>query len=73
MKEKRNLHPGKPPNLQGDQPRQRDLKVTKESATAGWTRAKQSESHTNHLHHCPRNHSLRHWGRGWVLRLRLWR
>ena len=38
---------------------------------AGQRRAKQSESHTDHLHHCPRHHSLRCLGRDWALRLRL--
>ena len=72
MKEKRNPHPGKPPNQLGDQPRQRDLKVTEKSAAAGLRRAKQSESHTylNHWPWTPQPEMLR-----WVLalRLRLWR
>ena len=46
MKEKRNLHPGKPPNIQGEEPRRRDLKVVEKSTAAGPRRAKQSESHT---------------------------
>ena len=32
-------------------------------------RAKQNESHTDHLHHYPRQHTLRCLGRGWALRL----
>ena len=43
------------------------------SAAAGLKTAKQSESHTDHLNHRPRHHSLRHLGRDWVLRLRLQR
>ena len=35
MKEKRNPHPGKPPNRPGDQLRRRDLKVAEKSAIAG--------------------------------------
>ena len=31
----------------------RDLKVTEKSTTAGLRRAKQSESCTDHLYHCP--------------------
>ena len=54
MKEERKPHPGKPPNLQGDQPRWRDLKVVEKIAAAGLERAKQSESLTDHLHHCPK-------------------
>ena len=73
MKEKRNPHPRKPPNQQGDQPRWRDLKVTKKSAAAGLRRAKQSESSTDHLHNCPRYHKLTCSGRGWGLGLRLQR
>ena len=59
MKAKRNPHPEKKANRQGDQLRQRDLKVTEKSAAAGLRRAKQSENHTDHLHQCPREHSLR--------------
>ena len=59
MKEKRNLHPGKPPNGLGDPPRQRDLKVSEKSVAAGLRTAKQSESHTDHLNHLPGHHSLR--------------
>ena len=73
VKEKRNPHPGKPPNQWGAQLRWRDLKVAKESAAAALRRAKQRESRTEYLHHHPRHHSLRCSGRGWVLRLRLWR
>ena len=73
MKEKRNPHPGKPPNRLGDQPGQRDLKVSEKSAAAVLRRAKQSESRTDNLNHWPRHHSLRCSGRAWVLRLRLWR
>ena len=64
LKEKRN--PGKPPYGQGDQPIWRDLKVTEKSIAAGQRRAKQSESCTDHLYHCPRHHSLRFSGEGWV-------
>ena len=71
MKEKRNPHPGKPPNQRGDQPRQRDLKVAEKSAAAGQRRAKYSESPTDHLRHRPGHHSQRRLGRGWLLRLRL--
>ena len=73
MKEKRTPHPGKSPNQWGNQPRWRDLKVTEKSAAPGLRRAKESESHTDHLNHGPRHHSLRCSGRGWVLRLRLQR
>ena len=45
MEEKRNLHHVKPPNLQRDQPRQRDLKVTEKSTAAGLRRENQSEPH----------------------------
>ena len=71
MKEKRNPHPGKIPNRRGGHLRQRDLKVSKKSAIAGLRWAKQSESHTDYLHHHPRHHSLRHLGG--ALRLRVWR
>ena len=73
MKEKRNSHPGKPPNQWRDQPRWRDLKVTKKSTAAGLRRAKQSESRRDHLHHCSGHHNLGCWGGGWALRLRLQR
>ena len=73
MKEKKNLHPGKPPNQQGDKLRWRDLKITEKSAAAGLRRAKQSEIHTDHLYHHPRHHSLRCLGGGWALRPRLQR
>ena len=70
---KRNRHLGKPPTQQGDQQRWRNLKVTEESIAFGLRRAKQSESHKDHLHHHPRPHSLRCSVGGWALRLRLWR
>ena len=35
--------------------------------------AKQSESHTDHVNHWLRHHSLRHLDGGWALRLRFWR
>ena len=73
MKEKKNPHPGKPPNSWKDQLSQRDLKVAKKSTTVGLRMAKQSESHIDHLNHQPRHHSLRCLGGGWMLRLRLWR
>ena len=73
MKEKRNPPLGKPPDRRKDQLSWRDLKVTEKSAAAGLRREKQSESHTDHLHHYPRHHSLRHLGGGWALRFRLWR
>ena len=57
----------------GDQPRWKDHKVVEKSAAAGLRRAKQSESSTDHLHHCLRHHSLRFSGGGWALRFRLWR
>ena len=72
VKEERNPHPGKLPNQLGDQPRQRDLNVSEKSTAAGLTKAKQSESRTNHWYHLPGHHSPRHSDRGWVLRLRLW-
>ena len=72
VKEERNPHPGKPPNRWGDQLRRRDRKVGEKSTAAGRRRAEQSESHTDHLHHCPRHQSLRHLGGGRALRLRLW-
>ena len=73
MKKKRNLHPGKPPKQPGDQPRWRDLKVTEKSAAAGLRREKKCESHTDHLNHWPRLHSLRCLGRGWALIFRIQR
>ena len=73
MKEKRNPHPGKPPNPQKDQPHRRDLKVTQKSAAAGLRMEKQSDSHTDHLKPRHRHHCLRCSGGGWALRLRLWR
>ena len=73
MKEKRNPHPGKPPNWQKDQLSRRDLEVTKKSAAAGLRTAKQSKNRTNHLNHWPGHHSLRSLGGGWALRLRLLR
>ena len=71
MKEKRNPYSDKPPKQWGNQLRWRDCKVAEKSTAAGLRRAKQSESHTNHLHHCPRHHSLSCLGRSWALRLRL--
>ena len=53
-------------------PKWRELKISKKSTAAG-LRAKQSESHTDHLHHHCGHHSLRPLGGGWALRLRLWR
>ena len=70
MKEKRNPHPGKPPNRQKDQLSQRDLQDAKESTAAGLKTEKQSER-TDHLNHWHRHHSLRSSGGGWVLRPRL--
>ena len=64
MKEKRNPHPGKLPKQQGDQLRQRDLKVTKKSTAARLRRAKQNESCTDHLHHHPRQPEMLRWGLG---------
>ena len=64
MKEKRNLHPRKPTNQQGEKPRQRDLKVAKKSTAAGLRRAKQNESCTDHLHHHPRQPEMLRWGLG---------
>ena len=43
-----------------DQPRWRDHKIAEKSAAAGLRRAKQNESHTDHLHHRLGHHSLRH-------------
>ena len=40
MKEKVNLHPGKPPSLQGDQPKRKDLQIAKKIIAAGLRRAK---------------------------------
>ena len=71
MKGKRNPHPRKPPNQQGDQMKWRDLKVAMKSAAAGLRRAKQSEFCT--ITPFPGEHSLRHSGGGWVLRLKLQR
>ena len=51
VKEKRNPHPGKPPKQRRDHPSQRDHKVAEKSAEAGLRRAKQSESHTDHLNY----------------------
>ena len=73
MKEKGNPHPGKPPNQWKDQPSQRELQETKESAPAGLRTKKQSERCTDHLNYWHRHHRLRCLGGGWVLRLRLWR
>ena len=73
MKEKRNRHPGKPPNWQKDQPSRKDLKVAEKSAAAALRTAKQRESHTDHLHHQPGHHSLRRSGGDWALRRRLQR
>ena len=50
-----------------------ELKVAKKSSAAVLKTAKQSESHTDPLNHCPGHHSLRCSGEGWVLRLMLWR
>ena len=70
---KRNINPRKPPNLKGDYLRHRDPKVTQKSAEAGLRRAKQRERHTDYLHDCPGQQSLRCSGGGWELRVRLWR
>ena len=72
VKEKRNLYPGKPHNQQ-DQLRWRDFKVAEKSTAAGLRQAKQSESHTYHLHHGSRHHSPRCSGGVWALRLRIQR
>ena len=71
MKLKRNPHPAKPPNPQGDQLRHRDLKVAEKCRADGLRRAKQSESHTDRLDYHPRHHSLRRSGRGWAPRFRI--
>ena len=42
-----------------DQPRRRDHKIAEKSAAAGLRRAKQNESHTDHLYHRLGHHSLR--------------
>ena len=73
MKEKRNPPSEKPPNPPGDQLRQRNLKVSEKSTATGLRRAKECESCKDHLNHRPGHHSLRCLGRGWALRLRLWR
>lgn len=67
-----NPYPGKPPS-QGDQLRQRDLKVIEKSSAAGLSWAKQTESHTDHWYHCHRHHSPRCSGDSWALRLRIQR
>ena len=56
-----------------DQLSQRDLTVAEKSTAAGQRTAKQSESCTDHPNHQHGYHSLRHSGRGWVLRPRLQR
>ena len=73
MKEKGDPHPGKPPNQQKDKPSQRDLQDAEKSAAAGLRTEKQNESHTDHLNHWQRHHSLRRSGGGQALRLRLYR
>ena len=73
MKEKRNPHPGKPPNQQKDQLSQRDLQDSQKSATACLRTKNKSERRRDHLNHWHRRHSLRCSGGGWALRLMLWR
>ena len=65
MKEKGNLHPGKPPN-------QRELQTAKKCTAAGLRYKKQSERCTDHLNHwqTPQTEML---SGGWALILRLWR
>ena len=60
--------PGNPPNRLEDQPRPQSLWDKRSS----WTEDK-VESHTDHLHHHPRNHRLRCLGRSWALKLSLQR
>ena len=67
------LHARKPPNPQKDQPSWRGLKVTEKSAAVGLRMEKQNESHTDHLNHWQRHHSMRRSGVGQALRLRLYR
>ena len=57
--------------LTGRSAEPRNFKVSEKSRATGLRRAKQSESHTDHLHQCPRWHSPRRSGGGWSLRLRL--
>ena len=69
----KNPHPEKPPNGLGYQPRPRDFKVTKKTTAAGLRRAKQSKSHTDHLHNGPRHPQPEMFGRSWALRFRFQR
>ena len=72
MTEEKNLHPGKPPNWQRDQPRQRgNLKALEKSKAARLRRAKLRESCMDHRITAHRHHSLRHLGGSWALILRL--
>ena len=50
-----------------------DHKVDEKTTAIGLRRAKQSERYTDPSAEQPRHHSLRHSGRDWVLRLRIWR
>lgn len=70
MKEERNMHNGKPPDWQEDQPGWGSLKVLEKNTAACLRRAKQRESHADDQYHCPvkQPETL---GKG--LRLRLWR
>lgn len=71
MKDKRNPHPGKPPDREISQDGG-DLKASEKSAAAGLRRGKQREGHTDDEYHLPGHHSLRCSESGWALRLRLW-
>ena len=52
---------------------QKDQKASEKCAAARLRRAKQRDSCTNHQHHRPGQHRLKCWGRGWELRLRIWK
>ena len=72
MKQKGNLHPGKPPNQWRDQLSWRELHKAEKSTAAGLISKKQRERCTDHLTlaQTPQTEML---GGGWALRLRLQR
>ena len=73
MKEERNPHPGKSPNLWGNQLKQSDLKASEKSTAAGQRRTKQRGVLKTLGTTSPRNHSPRPLGASWAVRLRLQR
>lgn len=71
MKEKRNSHPGKPPDQWKDQPSRRDPQDNRKKHSSRYENQK-AERCTEHLNHWHRRHSPRCSGGGWALGAETW-